>query len=88
MKATIDAFLFCSHVSGSDAHPVLGQHALRAEVLERGSFLHVPQHGRIVDAEPAIRSATAAPIGDHVDERVLVDLLRSFVLYLSVVPKQ
>ena len=54
-----------------DAQPVLEHHALRVEVHERCTFLHVRQHGGVVEAEPAILSATAPPIGEDVEERNL-----------------
>ena len=80
------------HVHRTRVHPVFEHHAFCIEVGECGSFPHIRQHGRVVHSEPEILSATAPSIGEHFEEHVFVDLvvwlLRPFVLYLAVAPKQ
>ena len=48
-------------------------HAFGIEVGESRSFLHVRQHGRAVHPEPAVLSTSAPTVGEHLQERVLVD---------------
>ena len=52
--------------------------AFGVEVGEGRSFLHVRQHGRMIHPEPAVLSTSAPAVGEHVHERVLVDLVMTF----------
>ena len=70
---------FCSsHVHGNGVQPVYEHHAFRVDARERCTFLHVTQHRRVVDAEPTILCATLPTVGEHVQERVLVDGVVTF----------
>ena len=69
--------------------------ALRIEVGERSTFLHVRQYRRIAHAKAPINAATASPICQHGEEGVVVDgvltlaeALRAVLRGLSVASKQ
>ena len=66
------------HVHRTRAHPVLVHHAFGVEVGESSSFLHVRQHGRVTHPEPAVLSTSAPTVGEHLQERVLVDVVVTF----------
>ena len=66
------------HVHRTRAHPVLVQHAFGVKVGESRSFLHVSQHGRVTHSEPAVLSTSAQTVGEHLQERVLVDVIVTF----------
>ena len=66
------------HVHRTRAHPVLVHHAFGVEVGESRSFLHVRQHGRVTHPEPAVLSTSAPTVGEHLQERVLVDVVVTF----------
>ena len=66
------------HVHRTRAHPVLEHHAFGVEVGEGRPFLHVRQHGRLTHPEPAVLSTSAATVGEHVQERILVDVVVTF----------
>ena len=66
------------HVHRTRAHPVLVHHAFGIEVGESRSFLHVRQHGRVTHPEPAVLSTSAPPAGEHLQERVLVEVVVTF----------
>ena len=53
-------------------------HAFGVEVGESSSFLHVRQHGRVTHPEPAVLSTFAPTVGEHLQERVLVDVVVTF----------
>ena len=63
------------HVHRTRAHPVFVHYALVIEIGEGRSFLHVCQHGRVSHPEPAALSNSAPTVGQHVQERVLVDIV-------------
>ena len=67
------------HVNRARAHPVLVHHAFGVEVGEGRPFLHVRQHGRVSHSEPAVLTISASAVGEHIQERVLVDLVVTFV---------
>ena len=66
------------HVHRTRAHPVLVHHAFGVEVGESSSFLHVRQQGRVTHPEPAVLSTSAPTVGEHLQERVLVDVVVTF----------
>ena len=66
------------HVHRTRAHPVLVLHAFGVEVGEGRPFLHVRQHGRVTHSEPAFLSTSAPTVGEHLQERVLVDVVVTF----------
>ena len=66
------------HVHRTRAHPVLVHHAFGVEVGESRSFLHVRQHGRVTHPEHAVLSTSAPTVGEHLQERVLVDVVMTF----------
>ena len=66
------------HVHRTRAHLVLVHHAFGVEVGESSSFLHVRQHGRVTHPEPAVLSTSAPTVGEHLQERVLVDVVVTF----------
>ena len=66
------------HVHRTRAHPVLVNHAFSVEVNESRSFLHVRQHCRLTHLEPAVLSTSAPTVGEHLQERVLVDVVVTF----------
>ena len=84
------AFFYTS--TGPVLTPVLVHHAFGVEIGESRSFLHVRQHGRVTHPEPAVLSTSAPTVGEHLQERVLVDVVvtfaQSFGAVLSVGPKQ
>ena len=53
-------------------------HAFGVEVGESRSFLHVRQTGRVTHPEPAVLSTSAPTVGEHLQERVLVDVVVTF----------
>ena len=71
------------HVHRTRGHPVLVHHAFGVEVGEGRLFLHVRQHGRVKHPESAVRSTSAPTVGEHLEERILVD-----GVVTSVAPKQ
>ena len=66
------------HVHRTRAHPVLVHHAFGVEVGESRSFLHVSQHGRVTHSESAVLSTSAPTVGEHLQERVLVNVVVTF----------
>ena len=66
------------HVHRTRALPVLVHHAFGVEVGESRPFLHVRQHGRVADPEPAVLSTSAPTVGEHLQERILVDVVVTF----------
>ena len=53
-------------------------HAFGVEVGEGRPFLYVRQHGRVTHPEPAVHSTSAPTVGEHLQERVLVDGVVTF----------
>ena len=72
--------------------PVLVHHAFGVEVGKGHSFLYVRQHGRVTHPEPAVLTTSAPTVGEHVQERVVVDIFvkftQSFGAVFLVAPKQ
>ena len=66
------------HVRRTRAQTVLVHHAFGVEVGESCSFLHVRQHGRFMQPEPAVLSTSAPTVGEHLQERILVDGIVTF----------
>ena len=66
------------HVHTTRGHPVLVHHAFGVEVGEGRPFLHVRQHGRVMHPEPAVRSTSPPMVGEHLQERILVDGVVTF----------
>ena len=66
------------HVHRTRCHPVLVHHAFGVEVVEGSPFLHVRQHGRVMHPEPAVRSTSAPTVGEHLQERILIDGVVTF----------
>ena len=60
-------------------------HAFGVEVGESSLFLHVRQHGRVTQPEPAVISTSAPTVGEHLQERVLVDVVVTFAQSFSAV---
>ena len=67
------------HVHRARCHPVLVNHAFGIEVGEGRSFMHVRQHGRVMHPEPAVLSTSAPAVCEHVQERVFIDVVVTFV---------
>ena len=57
---------------------VLVHHAFGVEIGEGRPFLHVRQHSRVTHSEPAVLSTSAPRVGEHLQERVLVDVVVTF----------
>ena len=66
------------HVHRTRGHPVLVYHAFGVEVGESQPFRHVRQHGRVMHPEPADRSPSSPTVGEHLQERILVDGVVTF----------
>ena len=66
------------HVHRTRGHPVLVHNAFGVEVGEGHPFLHVRQHGRVMHPESAVRSTSAPTVGEHLQERILVDGVVTF----------
>ena len=66
------------HVHRISAHPILVHHAFGVEVGECRSFLHLRQHDRLMHPEPAVLSASTPTVVEHLQERVLVDVVVTF----------
>ena len=65
------------HVHRTRGHPVV-HHAFGVEVGEDRLFQHVRQHGRVMPPEPAVRSTSAPTVGEHLQERILVNCVVKF----------
>ena len=63
-------FLYVHRTRG---HPVLVHHAFGVKVGECIPYLHVRHHGRFMHPETTVRSTSAPTVGEHRQERVLVD---------------
>ena len=68
-------FLYVHRTRG---HPVLVHHAFGVKVGEGRPFLHVRQHGRFMHPESTVLSTSAPPVGEHLQERILVDGVVTF----------
>ena len=66
------------HVHRARSQSVLVHHAYVVEVGEGRSFLHESEHGRVKHQEPAVLIASGPTVGEHVHERVLVDIVVTF----------
>ena len=66
------------HVRRTRAQSVFVHHAFGVEVGESRSFLHVRQHGRFMHPESAVLSTSAPMVGEHLQERLLVDGVVTF----------
>ena len=66
------------HVPQASAHPVLVHHAFGVEVGDDRPFLHIRQNGRLTHPEPAVLSTSAPTVGEHLQERVGVDVVVTF----------
>ena len=66
------------HVHRTRAQSVLVHHAFGVEVGESCSFLHVRHHGRVMHPEPTVRSTSTPTVGEHLQERLLVDGVVTF----------
>ena len=61
------------HVHWTRGHPVLVHHAFGVKEGECIPCLHVRHHGRFMHPETTVRSTSAPTVGEHRQERVLVD---------------
>ena len=66
------------HVHRTRGHPVLVHHAFGVKVGEGRPFLHVRQHGRFMHPESTVLSTSAPTVGEHLQERILVDDVVTF----------
>ena len=66
-------FLYVHRTRG---HPVLVHHAFGVEIGDGSPFLHVRQHGRVMHPESTVLSAPT--VGEHLQERILVDGVVTF----------
>ena len=64
------SFLYVLRTRG---HPVLVHHAFGVKVGECIPYLHVRHHDRFMHPETTVRSTSAPTVGEHRQERVLVD---------------
>ena len=64
------SFLYVHRTRG---HPVLVHHAFGVKVGECIPYLHVRHHDRFMHPETTVRSTSAPTVGEHRQERVLVD---------------
>ena len=72
---TVSPFL---HVNRTRAHSVLVHHAFGVEVGESRPFLQVRQQGRVTHPERAVLSTSAPNVGEHLQERILFDVVVTF----------
>ena len=61
------------HVHRTRGHPVLVHHAFGVKEGECIPCLHVRHHGRFMHPETTVRSTSAPTVGEHRQERFLVD---------------
>ena len=66
------------HIHWTRGHPVLVHHAFGIEVGEGCPFLRVRQHRRVMHPESAVHSTYAPTVGEHLQERILVNGVVTF----------
>ena len=66
------------HVHRTLGHPVLVHHAFGVKIDEGRPFFYVRQHGRVMHPESTVRATSAPTVGEHLQERILVDGVVTF----------